>query len=101
MTSADIPANPDPLSVAVGLEPGTRYRCRSCGNLTRFDVEVSERTVRFWHVGLSGVGAIEEEQVAERSIRRVNCRWCGSSEGIVVEPTPMQLEEGSTAAEDG
>ena len=72
----------------VGLEPGVRYKCEGCGNLTRFDVAVSERVVRFWHVSVSGVGEVEQTTVGEQSIESVTCRWCGSTDQIVTEPAP-------------
>lgn len=90
----DQPANAEPASApshpgsAVGLPPGMRYKCEGCGNLTRFDVVVAERTQRFWHVALSGVGAVEEEQVIEQDIGSVTCRWCGSSDRVVTEAAP-------------
>lgn len=90
----DQPAHADPTSapshpgLAVGLPPGMRYRCEGCGNLTRFDVDVSERSHRFWHVALSGIGSVEEATVTEQHIQSVTCRWCGSSERITTEPAP-------------
>lgn len=77
-------------TASVGLEAGTRYRCTGCGNLTRFDVHVREESVRFWHVDLSGAGAVDATEVRERQVASVTCRWCGSSDHIVVEPTPLQ-----------
>jgi hypothetical protein len=73
---------------AVGLAPGTRYRCDGCGNLTRFDVEVVERSRRFWHVSVSGVGRVEEQDVAEQEVVAVVCRWCGSADRVAVAPAP-------------
>lgn len=73
---------------AVGLEPGTRYRCAGCGNLTRFDVEVREHARRFWHVSVSGIGQVEEQELAEQQVVAVTCRWCGSADRIVTEPAP-------------
>lgn len=81
------PATSHP-GAAVGLPPGMRFRCEGCGNLTRFDVEVSERTSRFWHVALSGEGAVEEQDVLAQTIESVTCRWCGSADRVRTEPTP-------------
>lgn len=78
---------------AVGLPPGMRYKCEGCGNLTRFDVTVSERTARFWHVALSGIGAVEESMIEEQAIAAVLCRWCGSADRVVTEPAPVGLAE--------
>jgi hypothetical protein len=38
----------------------TRYRCRACGNVTRFDV-------------------VEDEQVLDERVEGVVCRWCNAS----------------------
>ena len=73
---------------AVGLTPGSRYRCASCGNLTRFDVRVAERVQRFWHVDLAGTGLIETTERLETTVEHVSCRWCGSRDHIEVEPVP-------------
>ena len=72
----------------LGLEPGARYRCDGCGNLTRFDVETVERVRRFWHFDLSGDGAVEEEEIRELDIAEVRCRWCNTGEHVQTEPTP-------------
>lgn len=73
-----------------GLTAGQRYRCRACGNLTRFDVETSERVRRFWHVDLAGSGVVEEEERFDVRIDRIACRWCGpgSQVEIVAAPAP-------------
>ena len=34
--------------------PDQRWRCAGCGNLTRFDVTRTRRTVEFWHFDLAG-----------------------------------------------
>lgn len=75
----------------VGLFPGERYRCAGCGNLTRFDVEVTEHARRFWHAELSGNGRIEED-VRETTVHRVACRWCGSGD-VVREPAPNASDD--------
>ena len=82
------PDGSEHAGAAVGLPAGMRYRCEGCGNLTRFDVAVAERSHRFWHVALSGVGAVEETTVAEQTIESVTCRWCGSADRITTEPSP-------------
>lgn len=71
-----------------GLEPGKRYRCGACGNLTRFDVVSSERVRRFWHVELSGEGSVEEEERYETTVESVACRWCGATDGIEIVDAP-------------
>jgi hypothetical protein len=42
--------------LARGLEPGARFRCDGCGNVTRFDVVATVRTRRFHHFDLGGEG---------------------------------------------
>lgn len=76
------------MEVFVGLPTGMRYRCRACGNLTRFDIESVERVRRFWHVDLAGVGQVEEEVRSEVDVVGVTCRWCSSSEAIEVVEVP-------------
>ena len=55
------------------------YRCESCGNKTRFDVFERKRVKAFHHFSLGGEDSIEEEEVLERVIEKVVCRWCGQS----------------------
>jgi RNase P subunit RPR2 len=52
------------------------YRCSQCGNKTRFDVYEVVRRRRFEHFALSGEMSVEEEQVLDRTVERVVCRWC-------------------------
>jgi DNA-directed RNA polymerase subunit RPC12/RpoP len=58
------------------------YRCTACGNRTRFDVFESKRVRSFQHFTLGGEMTVEEEDVLEREIERVVCRWCGSADSI-------------------
>ena len=58
-------------------------RCDSCGNKTRFDVYESKRVRRFHHYTLGGELSIEEEEVLDRDVDRIVCRWCGSADSIV------------------
>jgi hypothetical protein len=62
--------------------PPVRYRCATCGNLTRFDVTVTRRTRAFHHYSLGGELAVEEEEVLGETIEEVTCRWCGSAKAI-------------------
>lgn len=62
-----------------------RYRCDGCGNKTRFDIVESKRVKSFYHFTLGGEVAIEEEEILDRRVERVTCRWCGSSDQIVEE----------------
>ena len=56
-----------------------RYRCTSCGNLTRFDVVATTRTRSYHHYTVGGELDVEDEEVLEESIESVECRWCGSA----------------------
>lgn len=62
--------------------PPLRYRCATCGNLTRFDVTVTRRTRAFHHYSLGGALAIEDEEVLGETVEEVTCRWCGSAKAI-------------------
>lgn len=76
-----------------GLEPGTRYRCDGCGNLTRFDIEAVEHVRRFWHVDLSGAGRVETEERLDLDVRSVTCRWCGPHAHVAVVEVPAVASE--------
>jgi hypothetical protein len=67
----------------------TVYRCTACGNKTRFDVYESKRVRAFYHFTLAGVPSIEDEDVLERSVERVECRWCGSADAVVEEESVL------------
>jgi hypothetical protein len=69
-----------------------RYRCRECGNLTRFDVVATRRTRAFHHFSVSGDLTVEEEEILDEHIDGVDCRWCGAS-GASIEVLPV--DEGS------
>jgi hypothetical protein len=62
----------------VGDTPA-RYRCTACGNLTRFDVVERKRSRSFYHYTLGGLLSVEEEEVLEREVEEVMCRWCNSA----------------------
>ena len=64
-----------------------RYRCSACGNLTRFDVVAWQRTRAFHHFSVAGDLTVEDEEVLEREVEQVSCRWCGAS-GDRVEVVP-------------
>ena len=83
-----------------GLDPGHRWRCGACGNLTRFDVESTERVRRFWHLDLSGGGTVDAEERLEVSVGPVTCRWCGAADAIEVVSAPGSMAP-STASGDG
>ena len=58
-----------------------RYRCDGFGNLTRFDVTVSERNKSFYHYTVGGDElVVEDTEVLSRHVDGVVCRWCGHGE---------------------
>ena len=67
-----------------------RYRCTTCGNLTRFDITSTRRTRAYHHYSLGGDRRIEEERVLAEDVESVECRWCGPSgvvESVAAEPS--------------
>jgi hypothetical protein len=72
-------------AVAASLpDPGSRWRCGGCGNLTRFDVTRQRRTTEFWHFDLAGDHEVEDTHVESELVEQVTCRWCGRSDAIEV-----------------
>ncbi len=71
-----------------------RYRCASCGNLTRFDVTTTERTTAFYHYSVGGELSVEDVTVLDEQVESVVCRWCGPAgqvdvvDVVDVEPQP-------------
>lgn len=59
-----------------------RYRCRACGNLTRFDVVRRTRTSAFHHFTTGGELTVEDEVVLDDEVESVTCRWCGPSGNV-------------------
>ena len=57
----------------------TRFRCRACGNLTRFDVVATRRTRSFHHFSVGGDLEVEDETVLDEQVESVECRWCGAA----------------------
>ncbi|MCC5950290.1 MAG: hypothetical protein JJT89_17700 [Nitriliruptoraceae bacterium] len=71
-----------------GLEPGHRFRCDGCGNVTRFDVVSTARTRRYHHFDLGGDAQVEEEEILALTIESVSCRWCGAADRVRTETAP-------------
>lgn len=69
-----------------------RFRCTSCGNLTRFDVTTTRRTRAFHHYTVGGELLVEDVEVLAEELESVVCRWCGPS-GIVVELGPHDVAD--------
>ena len=61
-----------------------RYRCNSCGNLTRFDVTVTSTVRAFHHYSVGGELTVEDSEVVAERVDSVECRWCGPS-GVIEE----------------
>ena len=59
-----------------------RYRCRSCGNLTRFDVTTTSTVKAFHHYSVGGELTVEDPEVLTERVDAVSCRWCNSDAGI-------------------
>ena len=53
------------------MTSASRYRCRACGNLTRFDVVASRRTRAFYHYSVGGDLDVEDETVLYESVESV------------------------------
>lgn len=66
------------------MSTSPRYRCTSCGNLTRFDVVSSRRTRAYHHFTVGGQLSVEDETVIDESIESVECRWCGTAGQVQV-----------------
>lgn len=66
----------------------TRYRCRLCGNLTRFDVTTTRRTRAFHHFSVGGDLEVKDTEVLDEHVESVVCRWCGPS--ATVDQIPME-----------
>lgn len=60
----------------------TRYRCTSCGNLTRFDVTATRRTKSFHHYTVGGELSVESTEVLSEDVESVVCGWCGPSGAV-------------------
>jgi hypothetical protein len=58
------------------------YRCRHCGNRTRFDVVDTVHRRQFHHYTLGGELEVESEEILQRQIESITCHWCDRSDGI-------------------
>jgi hypothetical protein len=66
----------------------TRWRCRQCGNLTRFDVVRTTRAREFVHADLAGDQQVEEREVVSDVVETVTCRWCNGVDTVELVPRP-------------
>jgi len=58
------------------------YRCRACGNRTRFDVVTTSTSRAYHHYSLGGQLTVEDTDVVTTEVVSVTCRWCGNGTGI-------------------
>lgn len=66
----------------------TRWRCRQCGNLTRFDVRRTSTVREFVHLDLAGEPTVEEREVLTETLESVRCRWCDAVDSVELVPRP-------------
>lgn len=69
-------------------QSGPRYRCNTCGNLTRFDVVATRRTKSFHHYSVGGELTIDSSELLAEDVESVTCRWCSSDSGVVAVDEP-------------
>jgi hypothetical protein len=79
----DGPPEPWRPAVTIGGVSIARYRCTTCGNLTRFDVTTTRRTRAFHHYTVGGELRVEQEEVLSEQVEEVACRWCGNGRAVV------------------
>lgn len=72
---------------------GARYRCRSCGNLTRFDVTVTRHTREYHHFSVGGDLEVEDSELLDELVEEVACRWCAAT-GDAIETVPLDEVSG-------
>ncbi|MGI8774070.1 MAG: hypothetical protein ACR2KQ_03480 [Actinomycetota bacterium] len=62
------------------------FICNACGNKTRFDVFETKSVRAFYHFTLGGEASIDEEEVLDRKVDRIVCRWCSSTDVTEHQP---------------
>lgn len=79
-----MPGMPDPTPAPVVAPEAApvRYRCTSCGNLTRFDVTATRRTRAFHHYTVGGELTVERTEVLGEDVESVECTWCGPTGAV-------------------
>ncbi|WP_285756943.1 hypothetical protein [Nocardiopsis ansamitocini] len=77
------------ISVPTGNQ---RWRCKQCGNLTRFDVTRTVRARDYLHFDLSGEGQVEEREVLAETVEQVRCRWCSAADSVELVDRPAADE---------
>lgn len=84
MTDPQACWSPTTAGIVARMRDPVRYRCTSCGNLTRFDVTVTRRTAAYHHYTVGGELSVEDEQVLDERVEGVGCRWCGTAGQVEV-----------------
>jgi hypothetical protein len=51
-----------------------------------------KRSRSFYHYTLGGLASVEEEEILDREIEEVRCRWCNSAENVE-EVAPLGKDE--------
>lgn len=74
------------MPLVTDTRPITRYRCTTCGNLTRFHVTATRRTRAFHHYTVGGELTVESTELLSEDVEDVECSWCGPSGAV--EPLP-------------
>jgi len=93
-----------PVSTSPSTGPSAnRYRCGSCGNITRFDVVTDRRAKAFYHYSVGGELSVEDVEVVSESVVEVSCRWCGHGRSIEIlddeeAPAPAPADAGGPPA---
>jgi rubredoxin len=92
-----VPPSPAAAAPAVteAMQAQTRYRCKACGNITRFDVKETITQTSLYHYTLGGELDREELHVVSRTVEDISCRWCGHGKEVVEEG---EIEEGPDVA---
>lgn len=80
--SADRRRRYDAAVADVTSSTGRRYRCTSCGNLTRFDVTATRRTRSFHHYTVGGELTVERAELLAEDVESVECTWCGPTGNV-------------------
>jgi len=70
-----------------------RYRCTTCGNLTRFDVTTTSTTRSFHHYTVGGELSIESVEVLASDTTDVRCHWCNAGLGVVEAQPDVPMSE--------
>lgn len=65
-----------------------RWRCSSCGNMTRFDVVRVAKTQEFWHLDRAGDATVEDTEVISERVVSISCRWCSRDDTVALVAKP-------------